>query len=149
MRREFKVKFIFCSQIDSKMPVGESKDSFIPLLLLHLPPRPRHATSLHTVLPCWPSAAAGVTSCSSSYLLCCKWDCWWETFLCEDLDAELFQCFSPMFLFHVKCRNVKKEILTLFWPFIKVIRCYYRRCSKRDNTFLGYLNVMIKVDLVD
>lgn len=53
-----KVRFIFCPRINSKMPTRESKDSFIPLLLLHLPYpaciTPSHSTSHHTVSPCWP-----------------------------------------------------------------------------------------------
>lgn len=72
VRREFKVKFIFCSQIDSKMPVGESKDSFIPLLLLHLPPAhvtPPLSTQFYPADPplwlAWPAAVRPTCSAVS------------------------------------------------------------------------------------
>lgn len=50
-----KVKFIFCSQIDSKMPV-RVKGLFHPTAAPSSPlPCLYHTTSHHTVLPCWPS----------------------------------------------------------------------------------------------
>lgn len=50
-----KVKIVFCSQIDAKMPV-RVKGLFHPTAAPSSPqPSLYHTTSHHTLLPCWPS----------------------------------------------------------------------------------------------